>query len=178
MSAAAALLLAQRPTLSADQVTTLLERTADDVNASNGCPRCPLLRDALSGWGRLNIAKGLGVLAKGSPPPMDRLETNDDAGTMAKRVYGAKNQLKATIDFWDDQIDVYRVELRSGQRLTATLTGPARSSVNLLLWAPQTETVVDLADPSFRVAKSVKPGANQRLTFRVPRGAAVSTTSR
>jgi subtilisin family serine protease len=170
VAAAAALLIAQRPTLTADQVTTLLERTTDDVNASNGCPRCKLLRDALTGWGRLNIAKALGVLAKGSPPPADKLETNDDAGTQAKRVYGAKNQIKATIDFWDDQIDVYRLELRGSQRLTATLAGPPQSSVDLLLWSPRTESVTNFADTSLLVAKSVKPGASQRVVFRTPRG--------
>lgn len=170
VAAAAALFFAQRPTLTADQVTTLLERTADDVNASNGCPHCRLLRDALTGWGRLNIAKGLGVLAKGSPPPADQLETNDDAGTQAKRIYGATKQIKATIDFWDDPVDVYRIQLRSGQRLTATLTGPALSSTGLLLWSPQTQTVTNLADASLRVAKSAKPGSNQRLAFRAPIG--------
>jgi hypothetical protein len=170
VAAAAALLLAQRPTLTADQVTTLLERTTDDVNASNGCPRCKLLRDALTGWGRLNIAKALAVLAKGSPPTADKLETNDDAGAQAKRIYGAKNQIKATIDFWDDQIDVYRIELRAGQRLTATLTGPPQSSVDLLLWSPQTESVTNFADTSLLVAKSRKPGVSQRVVFRAPRG--------
>jgi subtilisin family serine protease len=172
VAAAAALLLAQRPALSADQVSTLLERTTDDVNASNGCPRCRLLRDALTGWGRLNIAKALSVLAKGSPPPADKLETNDDAGTQAKRIYGAKKEIKATIDFWDDQVDVYRIELRAGQRLTATLTGPAQSSMNLLLWSPHTQSVTNFADTSLLVAKSLKPGASQGLAFRAPHAGA------
>ena len=169
ISAAAALLLAQRPTLTADQVSTLLERTADDVNASNGCPHCPLLHDALTGWGRLNIAKALSVLAKGSPPPADKLETNDDAGSQAKRIYGARKEIKATIDYWDDQIDVYAVELRGGQRLVATLTGPPRSFVELLLWSPQTQTVTQAANTNFLVAKSVKPGPLQSFVFRAPR---------
>jgi hypothetical protein len=169
VSAAAALLIAQRPTLTADQVSTLLERTADDVNASNGCPRCPLLRDALTGWGRLNIAKAIAVLAKGSPPPADVLETNDDAGAQAKRIFGATKQIKATIDFWDDQIDVYSVALQAGQRLTATLTGPAGTFDDLLLWSPQAQTVTNLANPSYRLAQSIKPSAQQRLAYSVPR---------
>src|SRR5439155_2260356 len=45
VSAAAALLLATDPALKPDQISALLERTADDVNASTGCRRCPLLRD-------------------------------------------------------------------------------------------------------------------------------------
>jgi subtilisin family serine protease len=171
VAAAAALLLAVRPSLTADQVATLLERTADDVNASNGCPRCPLLRDSLTGWGRLNIAQALGVLAKGSPPPADKLETNDDAGAHAKRIYGARKELKATIDYWDDQIDVYRVALRAGQRLTATLTGPPRSNVKLVLWSPRTQSVTVIPDSALRLARSAKPGSQQRLAYRVPRGA-------
>jgi subtilisin family serine protease len=172
VSAAAALLLAQHPALTASQVSTLLEQTADDVNASNGCPRCPLLRDALTGWGRLNIARALAVLAKGSPPPADALETNDNAGSQSKRIYGASKQIKATIDFWDDQIDVYAIALRARQRLTARLTGPAGTFDDLLLWSPQTQTVTDFADTSFIVARSTKPGALQRFAFRAPRGQA------
>jgi hypothetical protein len=170
VSAAAALLLAVKPTLTADQVTTLLERSADDVNAFNGCSKCALLHDALSGWGRLNIAKALTVLANGPLTPADAFETNDDAGTHAKRINGAHAELKATIDYWDDQVDVYRIQLRGGQRLTARLTGPARSSVALQLWLPKTRTLTNLAKTSLRVASSAKPGAKQRLVHRVPRG--------
>jgi hypothetical protein len=170
VSAAAALLIAQRPELTASQVSTLLEQTADDVNASNGCPRCPLLRDAFTGWGRLNIAKALAVLAKGLPPPADALETNDNAGSQARRIYGATKQIKATIDFWDDQIDVYAIALRPGQRLTAHLAGPAGTSDDLLLWSPQTQTVTDFANPGYRVSESTKSGSQQRLAYRVPRG--------
>jgi subtilisin family serine protease len=170
VSAAAALLIAQRPAVTASQVSTLLERTADDVNASNGCPYCPLLRDSLTGWGRLNIAKALAVLAKGSPPPADALETNDNAGSQAKRIYGATKQIRATIDFWDDQIDVYAVALRSGQRLTATLTGPLGVNVELLLWSPQTQTVTNFPSAGAPISWSNKPGSQQALAYRVPRG--------
>ena len=52
VSAAAALLLAARPSLAPDQVMALLERSAVDVSAATGCSRCPLGRDWYSGWGR------------------------------------------------------------------------------------------------------------------------------
>jgi serine protease len=169
VSAAAALLLAQRPELTPGQVSTLLERTADDVNASNGCPRCPLLRDTLTGWGRLNISKALAVLTKGSPPLADALETNDNAGSQAKRIYGTAKQIKATIDFWDDQVDVYAISLQAGQRLTATFTGPVGTSDDLFLWSPQTQTVTSATSPN-RIAESLKPGAQQAFAYRVPRG--------
>ena len=56
VSAAAAVLFAVDPLLTNGQVTWLLERSADDVNATNGCSKCGLLRDSLSGWGRLDVA--------------------------------------------------------------------------------------------------------------------------
>ena len=40
----------------------ILERSATDVNASNGCKQCPLLRDTFSGWGRLDVAKAVAAL--------------------------------------------------------------------------------------------------------------------
>src|SRR5262249_57650181 len=55
VSAAAALLLAIKPTLQADQVANILERSATDVNASNGCKSCPLQRDPLTGSGRPDL---------------------------------------------------------------------------------------------------------------------------
>src|SRR5207302_60126 len=57
VTAAAAVLLALDPALQPDQVLNLLERTATDVNASDGCKQCPLQRDTFSGWGRLDVAK-------------------------------------------------------------------------------------------------------------------------
>jgi len=85
VTAAAAVLLALKPSLQADQVINILERSATDVNASNGCKQCPLLRDTFSGWGRLDVAKAVGALDGVIPPP-DRYEPNDDAGTSAAKL--------------------------------------------------------------------------------------------
>lgn len=49
VSAAAAVLLAVHPALTSSQVTRILERHTDDVNASNGCAECPTGRDKFSG---------------------------------------------------------------------------------------------------------------------------------
>src|ERR671935_180134 len=57
VAAAAALLISLDPALHPDQTAALIEHSADDVNASDGCPFCPLLRDAYTGWGRLDVAK-------------------------------------------------------------------------------------------------------------------------
>src|SRR5581483_4208287 len=80
VSAAAGLLLAERPGLAPEQTAELLERTAADMTAATGCPTCELGRDRLSGWGRLDIAAALAA-GTGTLPAPDRYETNDDAGT-------------------------------------------------------------------------------------------------
>ena len=118
VSAAATLLLGVRPTLRAEQVATLLERSAEDVNASTGCRRCPLQRDALSGWGRLDVARALGALA-GPVPPRDRFEPND-ADAHAPRL-APRRRVVATLDYWDDRLDVYRVRVPADSRLVTSL---------------------------------------------------------
>ena len=167
VTAAAAVLFALRPTLQADQVANILERSATDVNASNGCKSCPLLRDSLSGWGRLDVSKAVAALDGVLPVP-DRYEPNDDAGSQAVKLTAAAKSVKATIDFWDDNIDVYRVYLRKGQRLKLTLNGPAGATSNLLLWKPGTTRVNDLRRQNLRAAQSISPGWSHRLGYRVP----------
>jgi subtilisin family serine protease len=169
VSAAAALVLAARPGLSADQVATLLERTADDANASNGCPKCPLLRDSFTGWGRLNVAKALGVATRGAPPAADRFETNDDAGADAQRLNGASGRVRATIDYWDDATDVYSLALSGGEKVTATLAGVPGTNVQLRLWSPQTPSLF-AGYRKLNVARSLRAGARQALGYAVPRG--------
>ena len=167
VSAAAAILLALRPTLQADQVVNILERSATDVSASNGCKPCPLQRDTYSGWGRLDVAKAIGALDGVLPTP-DRLEPNDDAGASAARLSAGVTSVKATLDFWDDQIDVYRLYLRKGMRLKLALNGPEGTNSNLLLWKPGTKRVGDLRKQNLRAAQSIGPGASHKLGYRAP----------
>ena len=68
--------------------------------------------------------------------------------------------MKATIDFWDDNIDVYRVYLQKGQRLHLTLDGPAGATSNLLLWKPGTKSVNDLRHQNLRAAQAT-PGSRR-----------------
>jgi subtilisin family serine protease len=168
VSAAAAVLLAINPGLTNSQVATLLEHSADDANAGNGCPKCALLRDPRSGWGRLNIAKA--VEALNNPlPPSDRYETNDDAGTQARTWWGKRVTIEATVDYYDDQIDVYRIALSGRERLDAKLTGSwPGANVNLILWKPGTTRVDDLRSQKLRAAASATPGATQSLRFTAP----------
>jgi hypothetical protein len=169
VAAAAAVLLALNPTLQPDQVLNVLERTATDMNASNGCKQCPLQRDTFSGWGRLDVSKAIGALGGVRPPP-DRLEPNDDAGGFAARLGTRVTSVKATIDFWDDQIDVYRLYLKKGQKLKLTLNGPEGATSNLLLWKPGAKHVNDLRNQHLRAAQAIGPGPTHGIGYRVPAG--------
>jgi len=166
VAAAAALLLSVRPTLQPDQVANVLERYAEDVNSTNGCQRCPPLRDAYSGWGRLNISKALAAL-QGPLPSPDRFESNDDAGAQATPLKVRSADFVATLDFWDDPLDVYKTYLRKRQRMTVVLDGPKGSDTNLVLWKPGTQRVegLSLSLLKQRAAQSRRPGARERLAY-------------
>jgi subtilisin family serine protease len=168
VSAAAAILFAVDPQLTNSQVATLIEHSADDVNAANGCSKCALLRDPFSGWGRLDVAKAVEALGGPLPVP-DHYETNDNAGTQAWTLWGKQVTFTATLDYYDDQVDVYRIKLSGGERLTAKLTGGwAGANVDLVLWRPMTRRVDDLRTQGLRAAQSIVPGRNQRVTFQAP----------
>ena len=52
------------------------------------------------------------------------MEPNDDGGTIAPRRLGRRSRRRATVDYWDDPVDVYAVRVRVGQRLSVRLHGP------------------------------------------------------
>ena len=170
VAAAAAVLFAIAPQLTNSQVQTILERSADDVNAANGCHQCPLGRDRFSGWGRLDIAKAVEIVMSGGPlPPPDFQETNDNAGASAYTLWGASRKVKATIDYYDDPLDVYRVQLLKGQQIKARVAGEWTSAnVGLALWRPGTTQVTGGQSKFWRIAQSVGPGAVQHLLYRAP----------
>jgi subtilisin family serine protease len=169
VTAAAAVLFALAPTLTSSQAATILERSADDVNASTGCPRCGLLRDPLSGWGRLDVAKAVAALAEPLPAP-DRYEGNDDAGTQAHTLWGKKAKVAASLDYYDDPVDVYRISLGPHERLVARVAGGwPGAQVNLVLWKPGTKRVNDASTPkALRAAQSVAHGSTQSLRYTAP----------
>jgi hypothetical protein len=166
VSAAAALLLAGRPQLQPDQVSALLTRTANDAEPDTGCERCWPGRDSLTGWGMLDVADAVRAL-DGTLPEPDRFEANDEAATAA-RLWGRKrHRIRATIDYWDDQVDVYKIKLRRGQRLVARLRGPRGTNTNLFLWKPGTRRVAGSAvDRRQLAAQSRSPGSDERIRAR------------
>ena len=171
VSAAAAILLAVNPKLTPEQVGAIIERSAVDAKASSGCLPCAPGRDARSGWGTLDVTAALEALDE-PLPPTDRYESNDDAGARAATMYGRERTVRATLDFWDDQVDVYRVNVGKGQLLKAFLRGPAGTQTNLILWRPGTETVDGLSTEvqERRVTQSARAGPNEAFSHRAAVG--------
>jgi serine protease len=152
VAAAAATLFALRPSLRAEQVRQILERSARDAKPATGCSRCEPGRDLLSGWGRLDVAAAVSALG-GPLPHVDRDEPNDGAGEEARKLWGSERRLTATVDYWNDPADVYAVLLRKGERLVATLSRQGEGRTELALWRPGTVTA-DLAVPDRALATS------------------------
>jgi subtilisin family serine protease len=159
VAAAAALLIGQNPNLSPDQVTWLLERSATDESPATGCLMCAVGRDRFTGWGRLDVAAALTRLTTGGPlPPPDRYEPNDDAGPWSHSLPPLPRTIAATLDYWDDDVDVYRVHVTRGQKLFVRLTHAQSAHVQLLLWRPGTAHVLPphaLARDRVAIATSV-----------------------
>jgi len=142
-----------------------------DATSENGCLRCAFARDSLSGWGRLDVTAALQALA-GPLPLADSFETNDDAGDRAATLWGRKRDVEATVDYWDDQVDVYRVKLAAGERLQASLRGPEGQDTNLVLWKPGTTSVGGVSPELLakRATLSATSGPNERLAYRARAG--------
>ena len=167
VTAAAAILFALSPALTASQAAAILEHSADDVNATTGCGSCKPLRDSLSGWGRLDVARAVEALA-GPLPTADRYEPNDDAGAQARTIVGKQRTLAATADYYDDPVDVYRVALAPHERLAVGLGAAwTGARVKLELWKPGTKRV-DVSAGTLRAAQSAGEGAHQQLAFTAP----------
>ena len=165
VTAAAAVLLATSPTLRPDQVIALLERSAVDANPATGCDVCVVGRDRFTGAGALDQLAALDLLATGEPV-RDSFEPNDGGGANAFPLFGASRTVDATLDYWNDREDVYRVYLRAGQRLGAAVGSPASISTVLALWRPGTETI-DAASAPFRRLVVRPPGAALSYRARV-----------
>jgi len=167
VSAAAALLLGADPSLTPDQVAYVIERSADDASTLSGCGACATGRDALTGWGTLDVASALTRLTSPLPlPKPDRYEPNDDAGPWAYTLASRQHSIDASLDYWDDNLDVYRVRLAPGQRLYARLSPATDAKVRLQLWAPGADHVDGLDVRALRLADSHQAGRQARLSYR------------
>jgi subtilisin family serine protease len=159
VAAAAGVVRSARTELSPDQVTAVLERGASDLSERG--------HDVRTGYGRLDVVNAMSLLG-GPFPPADRYETNDDAGSRAFHLRGARRAIRATLHRYDDFMDVYRIRLRARQRVVVTLNGPAGSNTNLVLWQPGTRRVAESRDRkrARRAAQSIRLGARERIVYR------------
>ncbi len=173
VSAAAALLLGAGPEAHSRPGVVAARAERRRRLAATGCAECPVGRDMYSGWGSLDVLSALTMLTNGTPlPPPDRYEPNDEAGTWAHALPPLPRTIDASLDYWDDNVDVYHVYLRRGQRLYARLTPRRRAGIRLAVWSPGTKRVEGLqVDVSRRVAQSPQrrgagaprvPGAGER----------------
>jgi hypothetical protein len=155
------------PNLRDEQIVGLIERSAADMTTLSGCRRCTEGRDSVSGWGMLDVASAVGY--PGRLPGIDSHETNDDAGSRSWRIRRRNVGLHATLDYWNDQNDVYAVRLRKGGRLAVTLTGKALLDVNLFLWRPGTKRIAAARSLSMVADRSAGPGAREFFSFKAAR---------
>jgi subtilisin family serine protease len=166
VSAAAVLVWTSWPARNAEQIVGLMERSAVDQTIATGCRRCTADRDPQTGWGRLDVANA--VNWAGRLPPPDKYESNDDAGARAFLIHSKARRLslRASVDFWDDQNDVYAVRLKRRQRLTVSLTGNNSLDINLAFWKRGTKRLDQFRTPA---ALSAHPGGREYLSYRVGR---------
>ena len=141
VSAAVALMLSEEPSLEPEQVSLLLRRSVADVTPVT-CRQCGIEHDAYSGWGRLDVAEAVRA-TDGLLPRADQFEPNDEAGHRAASLGRRKPILKlqATLDYWDDRTDVYRIRLRRGEWFSARVNGLPEVETNLRLFRPRTRAL-------------------------------------
>ena len=107
-----------------------------------------------SGWGSLDVQKAVAAVNQGPLPPSDRFEPNDSV-FQAHRLRGSRPVVGATVDYWDDSKDFYRVKLARGQRLLARVR--ARPTVSLIL----------RGGSGAQLAHTTRAGQTQHLAYRV-----------
>ena len=144
----------------------MLERSAVDLNATNGCAACSPGRDSLSGWGKLDVAAALAA-AKSPLLHRDAFEANDDVGGHSGVPLARDGRIDATLDYWDDPSDVYPVDLAARRRLTVSVSGSLVGTARIALWGSATRTVSGVS-ATRALARSARVGATQRLVYVAP----------
>jgi subtilisin family serine protease len=149
VSAATALLFALRPSLTAGQAMSILEHTADAVAGQGHNPQ--------TGYGRLDIANALRALARPLPT------ANSAAGIAASigsfRLTTRREAVQATLDYYDDPLDIYTISLRRNQTVTIKITGEIADSVTADLITPTAKNVrlLDSRHLAKRIAARLDP---------------------
>ena len=116
------------------------------------------------------MAHALKLLGSGTHlPTPDALEPNDDAGASA-HPFGLPRTIIATLDYWDDPVDVYSIHLNAGDELFARVGLRPVAPTSLYLWKPGT---VHVTGPpreilATRAARSTNVAGQQRLGYVAP----------
>ena len=161
----AAVLLAIRPELTPSQVAAVLRVSATDISRVG--------RDAKTGFGRLNIAAAIARLAEPLPED-DRFEPNDNAGAGAFSTFFARKArtrvLAATLDYYEDERDVYAVRLKRGSAAhghVSSFSGAGRRSRHLVPGHEECRDVGAAAADrgSWDACTHALPGATRRLAL-------------
>jgi len=152
VAAAAARVLADRPDLSADQLSRILTYSARDLGRSGW--------DRAYGYGALDLAAALAA----PEPAMDALEPNEefkwvnggggfkpDPALLGRR---SRVSFRATLDLLKDPIDIYRVSVPAGRRARITVR-PRSVGLNIGAFESWSSR---RTRPSDLIARSVRPG--------------------
>jgi hypothetical protein len=133
-------LRAARPDLSNGQIADLMRFTAADIGRTGW--------DEDSGYGLVNVQQALTA----SAPAQDVLEVNDnidwvDGRRFSKpdpfflRARDRRRSLNATVDYWKDYADVYRVQIKGRRKLKLKLTMPRGTNPDLAVFSKRAKTI-------------------------------------
>jgi hypothetical protein len=82
-------------------------------------------------------------------------------------LWGRRLTFDATLGYWDDPVDYYRVKLARGQRLQARVSAQwSGANIALTLWRPGTTSALESRPGKWRVAQSVSPAGTQVVSYR------------
>ena len=144
VSAAAAVLLAERPSLRPDQVTALLTRTARRRQRGHRLLALPARARRAHRLGSARRDRGPARARRRAAPAATASSRTTTPGRRRCGSAARSSGVVATLDFWDDQNDVYAIKLRRGQPVYISVRGPAETDTNLILWKPEARRVEDI----------------------------------
>lgn len=171
VSAAAALLMAQRPELTNDEVMQILEHTARDLSrTTGGSPATTVGHDALTGFGLVDIDAALNAVD--SPPAPDSRGEPNDRPFEATPLRGSEGSIEATASRGDDPDDIYDLRARKGDHVRITVEPFASTygmgTLDTLAWRPGTTNVSRLTSSRI-IASTLGTGKTSRMEFTATR---------
>ena len=161
------LLFGEEPSLRPDQVSEILKLTASDATPANGCADCSVgtgLAERLRPARRERCPRlAPGASADARPLRAQRRRRRPGRGRL--RQHGRH----ATLDWWDDPNDVYRIHLGQGAAaLGARARRPATIDPSIFLWKPGLHALAD-ARSDLRARRAIHgPGVPERIRFKAP----------